>query len=172
MHWPSHIERDDDGASMVCILAVCASTAMSAVVVSPVRASLVPRDEIRGKIQVRHLACRVEVDAWALEGGVRMRGSIVVVNRVRVWLNVWHQHLPVLAVIAEEVVAHLAGTAVDSLAGVVRVVDDMPVAAFINPHERILWHHALRYGSVRDVAENNPFRVCLKCWSGVHLCCM
>ena len=72
------------------------------------------------------MPARIEVDTGPLERGVGVRGAVVVVDRVCVWLDAGHDHLPLFTVRTVEVVAHHACPAVLELASVVRVVDDVP----------------------------------------------
>ena len=128
-HVPRHtpvldVECNDDGACMVIILAVSARGW---------RATFIASHNVSSEIQIFHLSSSIEDRVRAFKRSVGMVRSIIVLNRMRVGLNVAREHLPIFAVFGEKVIREHAASTILCLSCVVCMVDDVPVVSRIDP---------------------------------------
>lgn len=126
----SHIEGDDDGPRVVGPLAVVARAVTKVAVRRAACAAFVARHHVGRHVQVGQLSGRVKVQVGALQRGVRVRRPVVILHGVVVRLRT---PVPVLPIGREPVGADNARAAVLELVVPIGVIDDVPVAACVDP---------------------------------------
>ena len=130
----SGVEAYDDGASMVVPFAIVARSVAEVSMARATGTALVAHLQVGGQIDVRERPAR-EMQVRAFEGGVSMRGAIIVVHGMAVRLRT---PMPIPAISGKKMGADHAAAAMQVLVVAIRMVDDVPVAARIYPHKRIL----------------------------------